>query len=60
MSWLPTIIVVSGCLVPAFGGALLMASRRAVWSSELDRRRTEARELNELRRRKLARRTPVR
>lgn len=60
MTWVPTIIVISICLVPAFGGVLLLASRRAVWSEELDRRREEARELTELRRRKLAGRMPVR
>ncbi|MAH66484.1 MAG: hypothetical protein CMJ27_08860 [Phycisphaerae bacterium] len=57
MAWLPTIIVVSGCLVPAFGGVLLLASRRAGRSDELERRRTAARELTEHRRRAISGRT---
>ncbi|MAB72407.1 MAG: hypothetical protein CMJ54_07870 [Planctomycetaceae bacterium] len=59
MAWLPTIIVVSGCLVPAFGGVLLLASRRVARSHELERRRASARALTEHRRRKLAGRTPT-
>lgn len=60
VTWLPTMIVVAGCLVPAFGGVLLLASRRAVWSNELEGRRAEARELTEHRRRRLAERPSAR